>query len=132
MGVLGPGAPAFADDVTQSTADVDQIAGNLVTIQQNGNRNAASVEQQAILGATHANAVSIQQYANDGFATVTQQGERNAAGIAQYANGDKAEVEQHGVNLGVQINQYTPNASISIKQFGTGTLNGQPITIKQF
>ncbi len=131
--LLAAAGPAFAqtDSVTQSTANVDQIPGNIATIQQNGASNSASVEQQAILGASYANATLIQQNSTGGSASVVQQGQQNAAGIMQGGAGDKATVQQNGSNLGVQINQYSNNLSISVQQFGTGTPNGAPITIKQ-
>ena len=140
IGVFGlallAAAPAFAqqqDSVTQST-EVDQIPGNFSIIQQTGNNNTAGVEQQAILGANHANAASIQQNGSGNTATVTQKnGSQFAAGIAQYGNNETATVtQQNGSNLGVQINQYNNGASVGVTQFGTGTPGAPPITIKQF
>ena len=140
IGVFGlalfAAAPAFAqqDGVTQSTADVDQIPGNTSTIHQNGNNNAAGVEQQAILGANYANAAAIQQNGSGNTASITQKnGSQFAAGVAQYGNNETATVtQQNGSNLGVQINQYNSGASVGVTQFGTGTPGAPPITIKQF
>ena len=83
---------AFADDtMTMGPANVDQIPGNIAIIQQQNNRNTASIEQQAILGAAYANEAVIKQYGIGGSASVTQtQGQQNAAGIAQYGNNEKA------------------------------------------
>ena len=68
IGVFGLGlliagtAPAFAQQsVTYPTVDVQQIPGNISSIGQTGSANAASVEQQAILGAAYANSAQIQQ-----------------------------------------------------------------------
>ena len=125
---------AFADDtMTMGSANVDQIPGNIAVIQQQNNRNTASIEQQAILGAAYANEAVIKQYGIGGSASVTQtQGQQNAAGIAQYGNNEKASVTQNGTNLGVQINQYTNGASIAVTQSGTSAPGAAPVTIKQF
>jgi minor curlin subunit len=123
------------DSVTQSTADVDQIPGNISIIRQNGNTNTATIEQQAILGASYANAASIQQNGAGSIASITQKsGSQLAAGIAQFGNNETATItQQGGTNLGVQINQYSNGASVGVTQFGgTGTPNGPPISIKQF
>lgn len=128
----GTAAIAQQNSSTQSIADVDQIPGNVTIIQQNGNTNTATIEQQAILGASYANAASIQQNGTGGSASVSQQGQQNAAGILQNGIGDKAAVQQNGSNLGVQINQYSNGLSATVTQFGTGTPNGPPISIKQF
>jgi curlin associated repeat protein len=117
--------------VTCGSALVDQIPGNIATIQQNGNTNTANVEQQAILGA-YANAASIQQNGVGDDARVSQKGSQNAAGIAQYGSNETAAVGQNGTNLGVQINQYGNGGSIGVTQFGTGAAGAPPITIKQF
>ena len=109
---------AFADDTpTLGSANVDQIPGNIAVIQQQNNRNTASVEQQTILGAAYANVAVIQRYGLGGSASVTQQGQQNAAGIAQYGNGEKATVTQNG---------------ITVIQSGTSAPGAPPITIKQF
>jgi hypothetical protein len=125
---------AFADDTTTTgPANVDQIPGNIAVIQQQNNGNTASIEQQAILGATYANEAVIQQYGTGGIASVTQQqGQQNAAGIAQYGIGDKASATQNGTNLGVQITQYSNGASIAVTQFGAGAPGAAPVTIKQY
>ena len=84
IGVFGLGlliagtAPAFAQQsVTYPTVDMQQIPGNISSIGQTGSANAASVEQQAILGAAYANSAQIQQ---NGTA---EQRKRDAAGPAE-------------------------------------------------
>jgi hypothetical protein len=132
--ILAIGAPALAhaDGMMQSSADVDQIPGNIAIIRQSGVSDTAIIEQHAILGATYANAASIQQNGTSGSATVSQQGQQNAIGIAQYGIGDKVTATQNGTNLGVQINQYSSNSSIGVTQYGTNTQNVSPVTIKQY
>jgi hypothetical protein len=137
LGLLIAGTmPAVAqeDTVAQSTAEVDQIPGNIAIVRQSGGANSAVVEQQAILGAAYANAASIQQSGSSGSASITQKnGSQLAAGIAQYGTNETATVtQQNGTNLGVQINQYSNGASIGVAQSGMGTPNGPPIVIKQF
>jgi minor curlin subunit len=138
IGVFGLGlliagtAPAFAQQgVPYPTVDVQQIPGNISSIGQTGSANAASVEQQAILGVAYANSAQSQQNGTGGSASVTQQGQQNSAVIVQSGVGDKVSAEQYGAGLGVQINQYGNGASIGVTQSGAGT-NGAPIIIKQF
>ena len=142
LGVIGLGllvartAPTFAqeDSVMRSTAEVDQIPGNIAIVKQSGSANTAIAEQEAILGAGYANAASILQYGAGGNASITQKnGSQLAAGIAQYGANETATVtQQNGTNLGVQIFQYSNGASIGVTQSGAGAPNGPPIVIKQF
>jgi Curlin associated repeat len=94
------------------------MPGNISTIQQSGNANWASVEQQAILGGTYPNITSIDQKCDYDSAKVTQTGEHNQVKITQHGNHDTAIVSQNGINLNAQINQFGNYGTTVVNQYG--------------
>jgi hypothetical protein len=121
----GVSGPCLADGV-----NVDQIPGDTLVLQQSGSANSATIEQQAILGATYSNAISIQQSGANSSVNMVQQGQQNGAAIVQSGNSDQINAWQNGTDLGLQISQYGNNSSIGVKQFGTG--GGVTVSVKQF
>jgi len=103
--------------------------GNFAAITQNGSSNAASVEQQAIMGtyALGANVTSISQSGSSNKASVNQAGSQDAIGIVQNGTDLTATVVQHGSNDSAQIPQSGYGASVTVQQYG----NGGGVTVKQ-
>jgi hypothetical protein len=124
---VGYSSPTAADG---SNTYVDQIPGDTLVLQQSGSANSATIEQQAILGASHTNSVSIQQSGMNSCIDILQQGQQNNAAIIQSGNDDKIIASQNGAGLGLQISQYGNNSSVGATQFGTG--GGIVISVRQF
>ena len=120
-----PAAAAFGQD-TYSAVCAQAGAtcgagrpGSFATITQNGSFNAASVEQQAILGA-YANVTSLQQSGSSNKASVSQTGAHDAIGIVQDGADLKATVTQYGSNDAALVSQSGHGASVTVTQFGSG------------
>jgi hypothetical protein len=124
--------PAYADSTTPGSAYVDQIPGNVASVQQSGDANSIVTEQQAILGASvsRPNNASIVQGGSNNSVNLTQQGQQNNAAIEQDGTNDKITTTQNGTNLNLHIDQYGYSSSVGVKQFGTG--GSTAVTVKQF
>jgi minor curlin subunit len=123
--------PTAAEDL--DIPQIGAVAGGVSTILQNGDRNAASVNQLAVQsglvpGQNHA---LISQTGDDNSASILQEGSANAAAIVQNGSNNAGTIIQQTSGSNVDLQQSGNGLSIKIEQYGAVAPGSPPIVITQ-